>query len=435
MDSDFTWNGLRFIAVTKMPKICFIEPPYGWFAEKLDPPFPLMYLAAVAEKCGWEAQIIDMETLEDPLPEADVYGVTATSAQWPITPKLSDRLAEEHPESLRIVGGNHVSAEPSDSQATKFDVCVIGEGEIMLEQILNDPEKWKSDKPKIVYGIPVEDLDSVPFPSRHLIDWKQYKRGIFWGNKLLEPAVGIIMSRGCPYSCIFCASHVVFGHRTRFRSIPNVVMEMKNVISELGYHGFNWHDDTFALNPNRVVELCREFKKLNVVWRCLSRVNTVNEKLLETMRDAGCKEIIYGIESGSKKILDILQKGSTVEQNLKAMKLTKQAGIQLKVGIIIGSPGETWETVAETKKLLKECPPDFWNVSVMTPYPGSALWRTPEKFGMKILTRDLTQYAMVGKEYKGNVCVETKEMSKEDIEHARDELIELCLDISPLGET
>ena len=277
----------------------------------------------------------------------------------------------------------------------------------------------------------IENLDEIPFPAHHLIDYSEYKRGIYWGDHMLSRAVSIISSRGCPYNCIFCGSRVVFGRRTRFRSIENVVAEMKEVIDTIGFRGFNFHDDTFALDIKRTIGLCREFKKLNIVWRCLSRVNTVNEKTISAMEKSGCKELILGVESGSQKILDNLNKHTTVEQNLKAMKMVKKSGIQLKVGIIVGSPGETWETVEETKKMLKEYPPDFWNVSVFTPFPGTPVWNAPDKYGIKILTRDLTKYAMVGKDYKGIVAIETEDMKKEDIEHARDDLIDLLKDISP----
>jgi len=160
----------------------------------------------------------------------------------------------------------------------------------------------------------------------------------------------------------------------------------------------------------------------------LSRVDTVHPELLNLMGLAGCKEIILGVESGSQSILNRLRKGTKVKQNVKAMRMVKDNPlIQLKVGIIVGSPGETWQTVRETEEMLKECPPDFWNVSVFSPYPGSYAWKYPEKLGIKILTRDLREYRQVGKEFKGNVVVETEEMNKQDIERARDELIDLCL--------
>lgn len=411
-----------------MPKIVFIEPPYNLFMESLDAPFNLMYLAAIAEKMDWEVEIVDMDSIDDSIPEADIYGVGSSSPQWPKAIELSERLADEFPKSLTVVGGNHVSAEPYDLDNTQFDCAVLGEGEIALRDILNNF--------RFVYGLRyvptarVADLDTIPFPARHLVDWSRYKRGIYWGDEELSPAVSIISSRGCPRNCCFCGSHVVFGRRTRFRSVENVVAEVKHVIDTMGYRGFNFHDDTFTLQRDRVVSLCREFEKLDVVWRCLCRADTLDTKLLKSMYRGGCKEIVLGLESGSQKVLDNLQKGTTVEQNLNAMKLVKESGIQLKAGIIVGSPGETWETVEETKKMLRAYPPVFWAISVFTPFPGSEVWANPEKFKIKILTRNLSDYAMVGKEYRGNVVVETEEMSKTDIEQARDELIDLCLEIS-----
>jgi len=404
--------------------ICFIKPPYNAFMEELDPPFALMYLAAVAEKCGWQAEILDMKSLNDNIPEANIYGVTSSSPQWPDTVKLSEILSDK----FSVVGGNHISALPSDVKKTQFDIAVVGEGEIALEKILH--ENLATHKHSIIFGRPVENIDNIPFPARHLVDWNKYKRGIYWGKTLLEKAVSIISSRGCPFSCVYCGSKVVFGRHTRFRSIENVVAEVKQVIETMGYRGFNWHDDTFCLNKKRVIDLCGEFEKLDIVWRCLSRVDTVDEEVLGAMQKSGCKELILGVESGSQKILNNLRKGTTVEQNLKAMSLVKENGIQLKVGIIIGSPGETWETVKETEELLKACPPDFWNVSCFTPFPGAYVWDHSEELGIKILTRKLSDYAMVGVGYKGNVVVKTEEMKKEDIEQARDRLIDLLLDIS-----
>lgn len=408
-------------------KICFIEPPIGFLRDQLDPPFPLMYLAAVAENYGWKAEIVHMETLEDKLPEADIYAATSTSPQWPTTLKLSERLAEEFPDKFTICGGAHISACPEDSYHSKFNAAVVGEGEIVLYRVLRN---FNLCQPRnIIKGEAVKDIDTIDFPARHLIDWSKYKRGIMHGKEMLSPAVSIITSRGCPYRCIFCSSHCVFGRRVRFRSMYNVIAEIKHVINTLGYRGFNFHDDTFCVNRERIINMCKEFSKLDIVWRCLTRADTVDRELLTIMRDSGCKEVIIGMESGSQKILNTLRKGTTVEQNLRAMKLVKEF-MQLKVGVIVGSPGETWETIRETEKLLKECPPDFWNVSCFTPLPGSDAWNNPEKFGLKILTRDLNQYQMIGKDLKGNVVVETEEMSKEDIEQARDEMIDM---LSSLG--
>lgn len=411
--------------------ICFIEPPIDFLKDRLDPPFPLMYLAAVAENVGWKAMIVHMESLQDTLPnDADIYAVTSSSPQWMTTAKLSERLANEFPTKLKICGGSHISACPHDVYNSKFDVVIVGEGEIVLEKILKNPNILYNGRNinKIIKGEPVKNLDTVLFPARHLIDWSKYHRGIMQGDKMLSPAVSVITSRGCPYKCIFCSSHCVFGRHVRFRSIENVVKEIKYVIDTMGYRGFNFHDDTFCVSRKRIVNMCEEFKKLNIVWRCLTRADSVDRELLSIMKDSGCKEVIIGMESGSQKILDNLKKGTTVEMNLKAMKLVKEF-MQLHVGIIVGSPGESWETIEETKNILKQCPPDYWNVSTFMPLPGSEVWEVPEKFELKILTKDLSQYRMIGKNLRGNVVCETKEMTKTDIEKARDELIELLIKI------
>ena len=426
-------------------RICFVQPPYGFFMQSLDAPFTLMYLAAVAERCGWTATIVDMQSPSEPLPEADVYAVTSTSPQWKQAQALSTRIATEHPDSLAIVGGVHVSAEPEAFMSSDFHISVQGEGENFLTATLTElkqsPELMKEycimRRGIQVRFEPVEDLDAVPFPARHLVDWSRYKRGIYWGKQKIADAVSMITSRGCVHNCAFCGSHVVFQRRTRFRSIANVVEEIRQVKETIGYNGLNFHDDTMNSNPKRTFELCRELEKENVLWRCLTRVDTITPKILDAMGAAGCKEIVLGIESGSQKVLNALNKGVTVKQNLRAMKLIKnhkgadgKRDIQVKAGIIVGSPKESWQTVRETEKLLRECPPDFWNVNVLSPFPGSPIWNDPEKYGIKILSRDPSQYAMVGKNYQGTVLVETEEMTKADIEQARDELIELCLEIS-----
>lgn len=408
-------------------KICFIEPPIDYLKDMLDPPFPLMYLAAVAEHQGWKPEIIHMQTLQDKLPDANIYAVTSSSPQWPTTLKLSQRLAEEFPNKWKIIGGSHISACSDDYYDSKFNAAIIGEGEIALARILNDPDSLKGQQK--ITGESVMNLDTILFPARHLINWSNYKRAIMQGNQVISTAVSIITSRGCPYRCIFCSSHCVFGRRVRFRSIENVVEEIRHVIDTMGYRGFNFHDDTFCVSRTRILKMCEEFKKLDIVWRCLTRADTIDRDLLKIMRDSGCREVIIGMESGSDKILKILRKGTTAELNLQAMKLVKEF-MQLKVGVIVGSPGETWETINETKNLLKQCPPDFWNVSTFMPLPGSDVWNDPDSFGLKILTRDLNQYHMIGKDLKGNVVVETEHMKKEDIEHARDELIELLTDLT-----
>lgn len=146
----------------------------------------------------------------------------------------------------------------------------------------------------------------------------------------------------------------------------------------------------------------------------------MNEAVLAAMKDSGCYEVVYGIESGSQKVLDALGKGTTVEQNARAIDLTKKAGIKVKTAVIVGSPGETWETIEQTVKLITEHRPDKAIVCAFTPYPGSPAWDDPEKFKLKILSRDVSTYQVVGPDMCGRVMVETEQMKKEDLEKAHD---------------
>jgi len=136
------------------------------------------------------------------------------------------------------------------------------------------------------------------------------------------------------------------------------------------------------------------------------------------MRDAGCVQIVYGLESGNQQILNNLGKGTTVEQNFEAIRLTKEARIEAKAAVIVGNPGETWETVQDTVDMVEAVMPDEAILCIFTPYPGSPVWEDPEAFGMKILTRDVTKYAAVGPDMTGNVVIETAEMSAQDITDA-----------------
>lgn len=417
--------------------ICFIEPPYQHFIESLDAPFSLMYLASTAETSGWKATILDMKTLHDPIPNATIYAVTSTSPQWPTTVTLSHILKDLNNEATLLIGGNHITAEPNDYWTTSFDHAFLGEGELKLREFLETFTGAKhftegNDWHRLIMGVPTTNLDLIPFPARHLIDWSKYKRGIYWGKNKLADAVSMITSRGCPHNCCYCGSKVIFGRKTRFRSITNVVNEILHVKNTLGYNGFNFHDDTFCLNPKRTVEMMKAFEPLNIMFRCLSRADTVTPKTLDSLAMGGCKELVVGFEWFYQPCLDAANKQVTVKQNLKAMKLIKEEPrIQLKAGLIVGGPRYNWKAQKATENAIRKYPPDTWNCSVFTPYPGTPVWKNPEHYGIHILSRNLSEYAMVTKNhYRGNVVIETDEMSKQDLETCRDRLIDLLCEVS-----
>ena len=380
----------------------------------------MLYLGAVLEKEGIPVEVVDLNFHKDwgkelSRRDADVYGIYCASSLLSSTLKVRDFLKTNFPDSKLIVGGPHATCMP-ESLVPYFDVVVKGEGEQTILDVVKDYQHARN-LPSIYVGRTVEDLDSLPFPARHLVPIHKYHR-IVGG----ERSVGVITARGCPMSCCFCSK--VWGKTVRFRSAENVLAEIKEVVGKYGIKGVSFRDDTFTLNKTRLYQMLRGLQFLDVKWRCITRVDQVDERTLMAMKDAGCVEIVYGIESGSQKILNNLLKGTTVEQNAKVIDLTKQVGIPCKAAFIVGSPGETWETVNETLRFVEEHTPLKAILCTFTPYPGSSVWENPEKFNIKILTRDVTKYQIVGPEMKGNVVVETEEMMARDIAEAHDMMYE-----------
>jgi len=390
-------------------RVCLINPPDPVVEDaRWDEPLGLLYLGSVLEEHGHEAEVVDLnfhddfKILEDSA--ADVYGVYCSSPLITSALNVNGFLRERHPDAIRVVGGPHATCVPEDLVG-HFHKVIVGEGERTILTALKD-RTWQTLRAQ-----PIRDLDCIPYPARHLIPLLEYNRRV---NGL--HSTGIITARGCPHSCAFCSK--VWGKKVRFRSAENILGEVDECIERHGVRAFSIRDDTFTLNRKRLYEVLDGFKKRDIFWRCLTRVDQVDREILTAMDDAGCVQIVYGLESGNQHILDNLGKGTTVEQNFEAMRLTMEAGIDAKAAVIVGSPGETWETVQDTVDMVEKIMPDEAILCIFTPYPGSPVWDNPDAFGMKILTRDVSQYAAVGPGMTGNVVVETEKMTAQDITDA-----------------
>lgn len=377
-----------------------------------DEPLGLLYLGAVLRENGVSVEIVDMNFHRglDELchHKADVYGLYCSSGLVGSVLKTNDFLKATFPDAVRLVGGPHATCMP-EQMARHFDRVIVGEGERAILEAL------RTDK-KIFSCPPIEDLDTVPFPARDLVPIKNYHRRV--GDL---KSTGMITARGCPHQCSFCSK--VWGHAVRFRSAENIIAEATEIKNRYGIHALSIRDDTFTLNRNRLFKILSGFEQLGFTWRCLTRVDQVDEEVLMRMKQAGCIQIVYGIESGSQEILDKLGKGTTVEQNAKAIRLTKKVGIRAKAAIIVGSPGETWKTVQETIRFIEDVRPEEGILCIFTPYPGSPVWENPDRFKVKILTRDLSKYAAVGSGMRGNVVMETEEMSAQEIADAHERIL------------
>lgn len=229
-----------------------------------------------------------------------------------------------------------------------------------------------------------EDLDEIPFVSKvykNHLNIKDY----FLGSSLY-PEVQIFTGRGCPFLCTFCSwPPTLMGRKYRVRSIPNVLDELEWTNENLNVKEVFFEDDTFTINQKRVLEFCKEYKRTGkkVTWACNARAD-LDYKTMKEMKDANCRLLIVGYESGSDHILRNIKKGITVKQMKRFAENARKAGLLVHGDFIIGLPGETRETIKKTKNLIKELKPDILQVSVATPFPGTAFYEGCKKKGCLI---------------------------------------------------
>ena len=317
-----------------------------------------------------------------------IIGFGAATHEIPAVTALAKLLRQHFPDCLFIIGGPHVSALPAHTlRRSCFDLAVIGEGESAVTDIVNAYPKTKqlSAIPGIAFKKknqiiltkprpPIANLNHLPLPAYHLLPPFRFYRSSP-GSHQRFPVAGIITARGCPSSCTFCC-HAVFGKHARFRHPASVVSEIEILIKRFGAREIRFWDDTFNLNPDRAIQICRLIRKRRLVfpWTCQCRVNYVNLPLLEEMKKSGCWQISYGIESGSQPILNLARKGITLKMIRRAVTMTKKAGIETKGFFVLGLPGETPATAAKTIDFAKKLDLDLATFAVIIPFPGTQIW-------------------------------------------------------------
>ncbi|MBS3136900.1 radical SAM protein [Candidatus Woesearchaeota archaeon] len=239
----------------------------------------------------------------------------------------------------------------------------------------------------------IQNLDILPIPDRELLPMKKYQ------SRPISPPEGqIIFGRGCPFQCIFCSPHVLYGYKHRTRSPENMIKEIKMLQEKYGVKNFGIMDPTLTISKDAVMKLCQGFidAKLDITWGCYARINIVDEELLKKMYDAGCRWVDYGIESGDDEILKRLKKATTVKQGIEKVELTKKVGINPRVNFLIGFPFETKESIQKTVDLARSLIKEESCITVVQPYPGTELYRMCDKEGL-LKTKDWSQYVTLAK--------------------------------------
>jgi len=388
-------------------RVAVIAPPYP-LEEGPAPPLGVCYVAAAFEAAGAEVRIFDYvvsrsgpEKLRDQLDafRPHVVGATSVTMNFSAAADLVSQVKAYAPYVVTLMGGPHVSfaARQTLEQYPGIDCIVMGEGEATIADLyprIHDPDSW-DEVPGITFRAagritttqaraPIEDLDSLPMPARHLLCLSRYQA--------LGYPVSIITSRGCPNRCIFCQGRRMVGSRVRLRSCRSVVDEMESLVG-MGFTRINIADDLFTSRKQRVLEVCDLMRRrgLSLAWTAFSRVNTVDGEMLRAMRAAGCDCISFGIESGNAEMLQRIRKGITLEQARRAVALCKEAGILAHASFMVGLPGETPETLEQTDRFAKSLG-ILYGYHFLAPFPGTTVREEIEDFDLQILTSDWSLY-------------------------------------------
>jgi anaerobic magnesium-protoporphyrin IX monomethyl ester cyclase len=338
------------------------------------PPLGLLYVASYLEKNGVDVRVIDplSQGNENYALDSSYAGITCMSSQFERAREIAKSIKTKSPGTITVVGGVHptVAAEEACSDPN-IDVAIVGEGEKAFLKVVKE-----RIKKGVIIGEPVETLDKLPIPARHLVNMNWYLRrgGIVFPEWIR--ATSVITSRGCPNSCHFCinSKHAMFGRRVRYQSAEYVENEVEELYSKYRTEGIFFVDDNFVQNRKRLVGICKRIKKFNLKWTCLSRVDTINKQVLEVMRESGCVTVGFGVESGSQKVLDCLNKNVKVEKVAKAFDLCHNVGVKTWATIIIGSPKERKQDIELTDRLLQRIKPDYLEIFYLTPYKGTILY-------------------------------------------------------------
>jgi radical SAM superfamily enzyme YgiQ (UPF0313 family) len=394
-------------------KICLISPPYNSAVKSVagvsSPPLGLAYIASVLRQ-SHEVKIVDSNILNYTIRDVerelrsfnpDVVGITSVTPSIYEAYKVAETAKKVREDCIVILGGPHATFMPRQTmeECKYIDIIVRGEGEEATRELIENIEKGAPlsevkgitfrERNEIIDTEPrsfIKNIDEIPFPSRDLLPMHLYK---FNGVKYAT----MLTSRGCPFKCSFCSSSRLFGGIWRGRSPENVLEEMKIIHEEYSVRNIEFIDDTFTLNQERAEKICDGIIKQgwDVSWGASSRADTLSRRLAEKMKKAGCWIIYLGIESGSQKILDAIGKRITLEQVKKAVKILKDAGIQILGSFIIGFLQDTKETIKETIKFAKSLSLDYAQFSILTPYPGTPIFDYAKKHGM-LLTEDWSKY-------------------------------------------
>ena len=461
----------------KQMRVCLINPPRihpkGWGKPTVYQPIGIAYVAAVLEKQhkvsiidspteGWRNLIpiddtnyrvgLKNEEIADRIKRwsPEIVAVNIPFSGWSKAAFEVASIAKNvNKDITTVLDGLHPSARPMECLSDpNVDFVIRGESEYSMLELVNTLDKGKTDKLTNIEGIgftengkkvitrprpEIDDLDSLPFPARHLLPMDIYFEAI-----KENPIRGIIRkryaimitSRGCPHECIFCSNHIVMGRKWRGRSPENVADEIEQLINTYSIKQIDFFDDNMTLNKKRAMKICELIieRGFDIEWFVPTgvRVDTLDEELLRKMKASGCKGVRFAPESGVQRVVSqIIKKNLDLRDVEKAVILAKKVGIKVGIFFILGLIGETKEDMEKTIKYaykLRKLGASNFHFSIATPLYGTELYEQAKRHGF--LKENFNDEALA----RAEPLIETEEFSPEDVR-------ELCIRANIVNQT
>ena len=458
-------------------RVCLINPPRihpkGWGTPTVYQPIGIAYVAAVLEDLhkvsiidapteGWRNLVsidetncrvgLNNEDIADRIKRwsPDIVGINVPFSGWSKAAfDVASVVKSVDKDILTVLDGLHPSARPMECLSNpNVDFVVRGEAEYAMLELVGALEQGKTDeldkiegigftkKGKQVLTIPrqeIQDLDSLPFPARHLLPMDIYfeavKENPIRGIIRKRYAI-MITSRGCPHECIFCSNHIVMGRKWRGRSPENVVDEIEQLVNTYSIKQIDFFDDNMTLIKKRAVKICDLImeRKLDIEWYVPTgvRVDTLDEELLRKMKSSGCKGIRFAPESGVQRVVtEVIKKNLDLKDVEKAVVLAKKVGIKTGIFFILGLIGETKEDMEETIKYaykLRKLGAANFHFSIATPLYGTELYEQAKLGGF--LKEGFSDEALA----RAEPLIETSDFTT-------DEVRELCIRANVVNQT
>lgn len=401
-------------------KVLFVNPPQTAskykFMGVIAPPLGIAYMAGVLQENNIDVEILDataedmdFKDVEKELlkRKPDLVALTALTPTIGRALETAQVVKETLPDSIVVMGGYHPTFNFIETlEDENVDIVIRGEGEYIMLNLVQALENQSSlhDVKGIVFEDKnskeivvnpeaplIQNLDELPFPALNLLPMKKYR--------LLDMdthMTTMITTRGCPMQCSFCSSAAMHGKKIRERSVENIVDEIEYLKTNYDIDTIAFMDDTFTLKKRKVMAICDEILKRNIeiMWGCTSRVDTLDEKLLKKMKEAGCITIFIGVESADQQQLDNMCKNTTIAKIENAFKIAHKLKIRTIASVALGMPGDTKEIMNKTVKFVHKLKPNYAIYSLATPYPGTRFYKEAfEKNLIKI--KDWSKYTLI----------------------------------------